>query len=135
MDSKQDKWKTITKEFAIGTTANRWQMSPTLPMDGDWMEMELTVEEVSGDMTELKKQRLNYDSSLNQYVASGNNTSSPIIYTAIKDGDMITITRVKGVGTSGSSFSRSIKAVNIGLWIHWGALTNELKVKGTVRYK
>lgn len=139
IDSKKDEWKTITEEFIIGTTAKRWQMAPTLPMDGDWTEMELTVETVSGDMSELYSQRLNYNSSFNQYVPANNNKTSPITYSAIKDGDKIVFTRGTGIEGGGygqgTTFSVSIKTADLGLWIHWGAPTNELKVKGTIRYK
>lgn len=134
------RWKSITEEFMVRTQANRYKMSPVLPMNGDWTEMVLTVEVISGDISALYGERLNYTSELSQYIPGGN-ISSPISYSAIKDGDAITITRM--LGTSGvqgsygfgSTINRTVSNANLGLWVHWAAPASELKVRGTIKYK
>lgn len=143
MEKPTKEWKTITDEYVIGANDNRWQMAPTIPVDGDWTEMELTVEEIYGSIQEISGKRLNYTSKYYQYMPGGSADmyalKSPIIYSAKKTGDEIVITRESGCDyvtvKPGSSIVSSAKDCDMGLWIHWGAPINELKVRGTIMYR
>ena len=133
--SESDEWTVITEEYALhGDSTGRFQLSPTIPLDGDWNEMELTVEAVSGEMSYLTT-RLNYSSSYYQYIDSGPYTS-PIQYNIIKkeDGEKI-ITRLHGTKNIGGAWAIPNDAGNLGLWLHWGTPTQDMIVRGTIKYR
>ena len=133
--SGSDEWTVITEEYVLHSdSTGRYQMAPTLPIDGDWTEMELTVDAISGEMSYLDTQRLNYSTRLSQYINQGPYTS-PIQYKAVKENGETIITRLQGTRNIGNTISVASDTGSLGLWVHWGCPTGDMTVRGTVKYR